>query len=266
VLITSRALATLPAKSAGHFFVNQLILKPTSAPIQPVSIRKSEATTIRGSPFSKQAAAMQKSHFALPRQPLKPPFGREDISPRRGHMSIPPLFELFDVTVSAETSPRYSPTSRVKSQGYNRSMFRDIVCPVSAERLNKRACRVGATLTAALLVLFFLTKAWPLMVFVLLDYIVRVFTRWTAPIALFVNWALRALRISPVLMDKAPKVFAWRVGFLMAAAATAALPFGVMVSAEIALTLAAFNVLDGVFNFCVGCIIYTYFILPRMAD
>jgi hypothetical protein len=142
-------------------------------------------------------------------------------------------------------------------------MLKDIVCPISIENLNKRAARVGATLTAALLVLFFLTR-WPLVLaFVVLDYIVRVFTSRTAPIALLANGILRVLRISAVPMDKAPKVFAWRVGFLMAVAAAAALPFSVAASAYIALALAAFNVLDGVFNFCVGCILYTYIVLPR---
>lgn len=143
-------------------------------------------------------------------------------------------------------------------------MFQDIVCPVSTERLNKRACRVGATLNAALLTLFFLTRWWPLMAFIVLDYVVRVFSSRTAPIALLANGILRALRIAAVPMDKAPKVFAWRVGFVIAAAAAAALPFSITASAYIALTLAAFNILDGICNFCVGCIIYTYFILPRV--
>jgi len=143
-------------------------------------------------------------------------------------------------------------------------MFRDIVCPVSSERLNKRACRVGATLTAALLLLFFLTNWWPVIAFILLDYVVRVFTRQTAPIAMLSNEILRALRVAPVSMDKAPKAFAWRVGFIMAAASAAAFPFSTVVSADLALALAAFNVLDGFCNFCVGCILYTYVILPRM--
>jgi len=142
-------------------------------------------------------------------------------------------------------------------------MLKDIVCPVSAERLNKRACRVGATLTATLLIVFFLTRWWPVMAFIVLDYVVRVFTSRTAPIALLAAGILRVLRISPVPMDKAPKVFAWRVGFLMAAAAAVALPFSLSASAYIAVALAAFNILDGVCNFCVGCIIYTYLILPR---
>jgi len=143
-------------------------------------------------------------------------------------------------------------------------MLRDIVCPVSVERLNKRACRAGAILNAALLALFFMTSWWPVMAFVFLDYVVRVFTNQTAPIALLANGIVRMLRISPVTMDKAPKVFAWRVGFLLAAAAAAVLPFSIATSRYIALALATFNILDGACNFCVGCIIYTYFILPRV--
>jgi len=143
-------------------------------------------------------------------------------------------------------------------------MFRDIVCPVSAERLNKRACRVGATLTASLLALFFLSRWWPVLAFVVLDYVVRVFTKQTAPIAWLANRVVGVLGIASVPMDKAPKVFAWRIGFLMAAGAGVALPFSAAASGYIALALAAFNVLDGVFNCCVGCIIYTYLILPRV--
>jgi hypothetical protein len=123
---------------------------------------------------------------------------------------------------------------------------------------------VGATLTAALLTLFFVTHWWPLITFILLDYVVRVFTRRTAPIALLAAGIVRVLRVPPVLMDKAPKVFAWRVGFLMATAAAVILPFSMAASGYVALALAAFNVLDGVFNCCVGCIIYTYLILPRI--
>lgn len=143
-------------------------------------------------------------------------------------------------------------------------MLRDIVCPVSSERLNKQACRVGATLTAALLVLFFVTHWWPVIAFIVLDYVFRVFTSRTAPVGALANGIVRILHILPVSMDKAPKVFAWRVGFLIAAASAAVLPYSVTVSAYVALALAAFNILDGICNFCVGCIIYTYFILPRV--
>jgi len=143
-------------------------------------------------------------------------------------------------------------------------VLRDIVCPVSTERVNKRACRIAAVLNAALLILFFVTSWWPVIAFIVLDYVVRVFTSQAAPLALLANGIARALRISPVLMDKAPKVFAWRVGFLLAVAAAAAMPFSVVASGYIALALAAFNILDGICNFCVGCIIYTYFILPRV--
>ncbi len=142
-------------------------------------------------------------------------------------------------------------------------MFKDIICPISAERLNKHASRVGASLTAALLVAYFTTRWWPILAVVVLDYVIRVFTSQTAPIAFVANGLLKALAIAPSPMDKAPKIFAWRVGFLMAVVAAAVAPFSLSASAAIALALAAFNVLDGVFNFCVGCVMYTHLILPR---
>jgi hypothetical protein len=102
------------------------------------------------------------------------------------------------------------------------------------------------------------------MAFIVLDYVVRVFTKRTAPIAWLANRAVGVLGIAPVPMDKAPKMFAWRVGFLMAAAAGVALAFSAAINGYIALTLKTFNILDGVCNCCVGCIIYTYLILPRV--
>jgi hypothetical protein len=63
-----------------------------------------------------------------------------------------------------------------------------LICPVSAETIDKGASRVGAGLTATMLVVYAVTGWWPLLILVVADYVVRVGTSWRSPIA----WAGRA--------------------------------------------------------------------------
>lgn len=147
-------------------------------------------------------------------------------------------------------------------------MNTNLICPLSPENLNKSASRIGATITALLLTAFGVLaldgQTWSLIILlaVVADYIIRVFTKATPPISAVAAQTAKALRLKPVLMNKGPKIFAWRIGFAMAAVALLALPFSLTGSGVIAIALAGFNVLDGVFNFCVGCYIYTYVVLP----
>jgi len=138
----------------------------------------------------------------------------------------------------------------------------NLICPISPETIDKRAARIGAALTATLLVTYAFTGVWPVLVFVVADYVVRVLTPYRSPIARFGAAAVKVTGLEPKRMNKGPKIFAWRIGFLMALVALVLLPVSVTASAVVAAALAAFNVLDGVFNLCVGCVIYTYVVLP----
>jgi hypothetical protein len=138
----------------------------------------------------------------------------------------------------------------------------NLICPISPETTDKRASRVGAVLTATLLVVYAATGVWPLLVFVVADYVVRVLTPYRAPIARLGAAAVRITGRPPKPMNKGPKIFAWRIGFLMAAVSLVLLPVSPTASAIVAAALAGFNVLDGVGNLCVGCVIYTYLVLP----
>ncbi len=139
-----------------------------------------------------------------------------------------------------------------------------LICPISPESINKRASRIGAALTALLLLGYAFTGLWPLVAFVVLDYLVRVLTPYRSPVAVLATWITKLFGIQPKLMNKGPKIFAWRVGFAMAVIALALVPFSPPASVFVAIALAAFNILDGVFNLCVGCVIYTYVVLPLL--
>ncbi len=129
--------------------------------------------------------------------------------------------------------------------------------------IDKRASRVGATLTALLLVAYAVSGLWPLIAVVVADYVVRVFTPYRAPLAVLAGEVTKVAGIDPAPMNKGPKIFAWRLGFIMAVASLALVPFSLTASIVVAIALVGFNLLDGVFNFCVGCAIYTYIVLPR---
>jgi hypothetical protein len=141
-------------------------------------------------------------------------------------------------------------------------MFKNLVCPMSSQSIDKRASRVSASMTAVLLAAFAVTGFWPIMAYVVVDYMVRVFTSRQAPTSWVASQVLRTIGVQPVLGNKGPKIFAWRVGLMMALMAYFLFALSPMAAIIVAVALAGFNVLDGVFNFCVGCIIYTYVVLP----
>ena len=138
-----------------------------------------------------------------------------------------------------------------------------IVCPISSESYDKNAGRIGAVLTALLLISYGLLSFWPIIVFVLIDYTVRVATNRVAPTAWSAKQIASVLRVQPQRANKGPKIFAWRLGFLMALLAVVLAPISTGASIVVAFTLAALNLVDGVLNFCVGCYLYTYLVLPR---
>lgn len=138
----------------------------------------------------------------------------------------------------------------------------NLICPVSSETIDKRAARIGAALTALLLVVYVVTGAWPLLVFVVADYVVRVLTPYRSPLGLVGTAVVRVAGVAPKPMNKGPKIFAWRLGLVMAAASLALVPVSPTASAAVAAVLAALSMLDGVGNLCVGCVIYTYLVLP----
>src|SRR5262245_32676790 len=129
-----------------------------------------------------------------------------------------------------------------------------LICPLSSQTIDKRAARVGATLTALLLATYALTGFWPILMAVVADYVLRVLTPYPPPVAALAGRLTKLARLAPKPMNKAPKIFAWRVGFILAVAAFLLLPLSPVASVIVAALLAGFNVLDGEFNLCVGCV------------
>jgi hypothetical protein len=143
------------------------------------------------------------------------------------------------------------------------SFFHNVVCPVSNIKINSYASRITVFINAVLLALYLLTGIPYLVAIVAIDYGIRAL--WNpeySPLRWLALRILSATNLSEKLTDQAPKLFASRIGFLFALTSTIFFPLSATVSLVIAGILFVFATLDSVFDFCVGCLTYTYIVLP----
>ena len=140
---------------------------------------------------------------------------------------------------------------------------KSILCPISPLRVGETTARLTGLLAAVLIGMYALTGAGAIMLALALDYGVRAQTRWRhSPLSWLAARLVRALRLTDRPIDKAPKMFAARVGLLFALASGILTlvhpPSGLVV----ALALLGFALLESLLNICVGCLVYTHVILP----
>lgn len=141
-------------------------------------------------------------------------------------------------------------------------MLADLVCPVSNVRVDRNAVRANGLITTALLVAYVITRSPWIVVPVGLDYAVRAQAHAQSPMAWFATAVCRKLGVPYRPMDKAPKVFASRIGVCFAAGAAITHFLAPATAPWLAGTLAVFTCLESVFDLCVGCVVYTYVALP----
>ena len=129
-----------------------------------------------------------------------------------------------------------------------------LICPVSTERVDKTAVRITAILTILTLAAFAMTGSPWIAILLSGDYFVRAFTSKRSPFNWIACQIARLAGFEKHMTDKAPKVFAARVGFLFALAISLLAFVHPVSSIVVALVLMGFNTLDGVFNFCVASV------------
>lgn len=142
--------------------------------------------------------------------------------------------------------------------------WKQIICPVSADRVDEN--RVRATALGVILVMgiFFMTGEWIIPALLAADFFLRAFTRvHYSPLGWLGHLFVRVLGTAPVWIDKAPKMFAARVGFILTSitAIAAGLGFSLVASVTGAI-LVVFAFLECGLNFCAGCWVYTYVVYP----
>lgn len=140
--------------------------------------------------------------------------------------------------------------------------FHDVICPVSYIKVDSNVSRVTVFMNSVLLALYLLSGSPYFVAIVAFDYGIRAIWQLKySPIRFLAVKLTNALDIPVKPIDQAPKLFASRVGFLFAFTSTLLFPVSAMASLGVAGVLLVFTVLDSVFDFCVGCLVYTYVVL-----
>lgn len=142
--------------------------------------------------------------------------------------------------------------------------MKNLVCPISDERVNEQVTRFNAMFAIAIIVLGFVTNSVFPFLFLMSDFFIRAYTTMKYSPVSYMSFSLNnALGLPVRMIDKAPKIFAARLGFLMSAVIALLFLFGFqLASVIVAGVLIFFAGLEFLFAICVGCTIYTYLILP----
>jgi hypothetical protein len=139
-----------------------------------------------------------------------------------------------------------------------------LICPVSTERVDENRVRATAFGVVILMGMFFLTGNALFPAILVLDFYLRAFTKLPySPLSFLAHQFVKLTGLRPVPIDKAPKIFAARVGLLLSVLITGASLLGLsLLPAVLGATLVLFAFLECGLNFCAGCWVYTYVVFP----
>lgn len=142
--------------------------------------------------------------------------------------------------------------------------MKHIVCPISNEKINEQITRLNALLGVIILISAFLFNSVFFLIFLAADFYIRAFTNLKfSPISYASHRLTNTLNLKSKSINKAPKIFAARLGFFMMLVITSLFLIGFNQTAlVVAGILVFFASLEFALAICVGCIIYTYLILP----
>ncbi len=142
--------------------------------------------------------------------------------------------------------------------------MKQLICPISNEMVNERLTRLNAFFTILIVTAGFVFNSVIFPLVLLADFFIRAFTNARiSPVSFLSTGLAKLLHLSKKPIDKAPKIFAARMGFVMTLViATLFLLQFYTASMVVAGILVFFATLEFAFGICVGCIIYTYFVLP----
>lgn len=142
--------------------------------------------------------------------------------------------------------------------------MKQLVCPVSNEKINENLTRLNAFFTILLIAAGFVFNNVLFPLLLLGDFFIRAFTKSKfSPVSYLSQSVAALLHLSKKPIDKAPKIFAARLGFLMTLVIAVLFLLQLYTASLIvASVLVLFAFLEFAFGICVGCFIYTYFVLP----
>ncbi len=147
-------------------------------------------------------------------------------------------------------------------------MFSNIICPISSEKVDSHVSRLTVFINAVLMIVFMITLSPTPLFIVTLDYGIRALGyNQYSPICLVSSILVKMFGWKAKMVDKAPKVFASRLGFICAFLGSVFITLNLPVAAVVIIALfTVLAVLDSVFDYCVGCMIYHHFVFPYFKE
>lgn len=143
--------------------------------------------------------------------------------------------------------------------------MKTLICPISTQRINHHVVRLTGLMMASMIALYLITGNVLFIAAIVIDYFIRAFTSLpTSPFSWLATRIVWAFDWPPNTIDKAPKIFAARVGWLFALATAVLYVIYPPASPIVGAALMSFALLESVFDFCVGCVVYTYIVFPLM--
>jgi len=142
--------------------------------------------------------------------------------------------------------------------------MKNLICPISDQRVNEKVTRLNALFTIGIIVLAHSLNSTFLLVFLMTDFFIRAFTDIKfSPVSFLSHYLSHAVGLQTKLIDKAPKIFAARLGLLLTAVIFALFVLDLkQASVIVSGILVIFAGLEFLFAFCAGCLIFSYVVSP----
>jgi hypothetical protein len=143
-------------------------------------------------------------------------------------------------------------------------LVKQLICPVSPERVDENRVRATALGVVVTMGAYFVTGNALFPALLVVDFFIRAFTKLSySPLSYLAHLFVKLTGTQPVYIDKAPKIFAARIGMILTLITTLGawmhLPLLAYTSGSV---LVLFAFLECGLNFCMGCWLYTYVVYP----
>jgi hypothetical protein len=139
-----------------------------------------------------------------------------------------------------------------------------IVCPISIEKIDSNVSRLTVFINVVFMGIFLYTHNPIFISIVAADYFIRaIFKVRYSPIRFLALQTISILSIPRKPINLAQKIFASRLGLICAGVALILQLMGFTTAAlVVAGMLMILSIMDSVFNFCLGCLIYNFLVYP----
>ena len=139
-----------------------------------------------------------------------------------------------------------------------------VICPVSSDSINENAARINAFFTVAIVGLALYLNNYFISLILGFDFSLRTFSSGLySPLRFMAKQLTSLLRLGMKPINARPKRFAAGVGMVFSLLIASFQILDLSLYANIAAVFFIFfALLEGGLGFCMGCYIYTYFVLP----